>query len=91
MKSFQSLIPDHLKMQAVPTSWSDVEAAVTAVQAQWDSKSRETRAARAKTWMRRMCNGMHNHSSALKMLPSESEYVSLVAGSVTMIVKVRVA
>lgn len=35
-----------------------------------------------------MCNGMNNHATALKMLPTESEYVSIIGGAVAMIIKV---
>ncbi|KAK1995569.1 hypothetical protein LX36DRAFT_157800 [Colletotrichum falcatum] len=41
----------------------------------------------ATTGVRRMCNGLNNHSTALKMLPSESEWVSVIAGTVSMVVK----
>jgi hypothetical protein len=88
MKNFQSLVPEHMRMTSLPTSWAEVENAVSVVQAQWDTKIKETHIGRAKEWVRRMCNGMNNHSNALKMLPSDSEYISLVAGSVTMIIKV---
>ncbi|KAK7424338.1 hypothetical protein QQX98_000606 [Neonectria punicea] len=87
MTKFQDLVPVQLKTDGSPTSWEDIWAAATEAQAQWEAKAKETRVGQVKHWVRRMCNGMNNHSSALKMLPSESEYVSLVAGSVTMIIK----
>jgi PAS domain-containing protein len=88
MKRFQDLVPGELKTTPLPRKWSDVEFAISEVQARWDVRSKETNIARAKEWVRKMCNGMNNHSTALEMLPKESEYVSLVAGSVTMIIKV---
>ncbi len=88
MKEFQDLVPADMKSSSLPTSWDDVEAAVATVQARWETKGKDGHVTRAKGWVRKMCNGLHNHSTALKMLPSESEYVSLVAGAVTMIIKV---
>lgn len=86
MKSFQNLFSERLQTAFSPRSWAEVDLAVSKVQAQWDLK-KKTHAGRAKEWIRKMCNGMNNHSTALKMLPSDSEYVSLVAGAVTMIIK----
>jgi len=88
MNSFQRLVPEHMRTTSLPTSWAEVELAVSEVQAQWDTKIKVTRIGQAKEWVRKMCNGMNNHSTALNMLPSGSEYVSLVAGAVTMIIKV---
>lgn len=88
MKSFQRLVPEHMRTTSLPTSWAEVEFAVSEVQAQWDTKVKETHVGRAKEWIRKMGNGMQNHSMALNMLPSSSEYVSLVAGAVAMIIKV---
>jgi len=88
MAGFQKLVPDHLKSNQLPTSWDDVQLAAAQVQAQWEAKAKEGHLGRAKGWIRKMCNGMNNHATALKMLPSDSEYVSLVAGSVSMIIKV---
>lgn len=75
----------------MPTSWDDVVSAATKVQAQWETKATDSRAGRARDVVRRMCNGLNNHATALKMLPTESEYLSIVGGSVSMIIKVRYA
>ncbi|KPM38460.1 hypothetical protein AK830_g8093 [Neonectria ditissima] len=87
MGKFQDLVPGQLKTDGSPTSWEDIWSAATEAQTQWETRAKETRVGQVKHWVRRMCNGMNNHSTALKMLPSESEYVSLVAGSVSMIIK----
>ena len=87
-KRFQDLVPGH-RSHKVPATWDDVQAAVLAVQSQWEAKSKDSHIGQAREWFRKMCNGMNNHSTALKMLPSDSEYVSLIAGSVAMIIKVR--
>lgn len=89
MKSFQGLVPEELRTAPMPTSWSEVELAVSTVQAQWDAKNKDSQMARTKQWIRKMCNGLNNHSTALEMLPKESEYVSLIGGAVSMIIKVR--
>jgi hypothetical protein len=88
MKNFQALVPDHLKTTSLPTRWEDVELTLSEVQAQWESKNRDSNFGRVKQWTRKMCDGLNNHSNALAMLPAGSEYVSLVAGAVTMIIKV---
>lgn len=88
MQAFQDLVPSQLRTTIIPRSWADVETAVTEVQQQWGAKNKESYFGKATLWVRKMCNGMHNHSMALKMLPAESEYVSLFAGAVSMIIKV---
>lgn len=88
MKDFQALIPDELKTTIIPTSWSDVETAVSTVQDHWESRSQGNKTSKAKEWFRKMCNGLHNHKALLDLLPKESEYVSVIAGAVTMIIKV---
>ncbi|KDN64255.1 hypothetical protein CSUB01_01348 [Colletotrichum sublineola] len=87
MQSFQALVPNHLSEATSPRSWDDVMQAVTTVQAQWDSKYIDSNIERAKERVRKMCNGLNNHSTALKMLPSETEWVSVIAGTVSMVVK----
>lgn len=90
MKKFQALVPQEFRSTTVvPKSWTDVEHAVSAVQSKWDSKPKDSQVSRTKQWLRKMCNGMHDHSAALGMLPKDSEYVSLVGGAVIMIIKVR--
>lgn len=51
-------------------------------------KAKDTRIGRAKELVRRMGVGMNNHATALKMLPTESEYLGIIGGSVLMIIKV---
>lgn len=88
MENFQALVP-WTRDSEMPTSWDDVVSAATKVQAQWETKAKDSRAGRARDVVRRMCNGLNNHATALKMLPTESEYLSIVGGSVSMIIKVR--
>lgn len=88
MQAFQSLVPEELRTTAIPTSWSDVDTAVSTVQKHWESQSHGSKTSQAKKWFRKMCNGLHNHRAALDLLPKESEYVSVIAGSVTLIIKV---
>lgn len=87
MRKFQDLVPG-TKAHEVPTSWDDVVLAATEVQAGWEARAKDTRTGRVRRLVRKMFNGMNNHATALKMLPTESEYVSLVGGSVLMIIKV---
>ncbi|KAH8658137.1 hypothetical protein BX600DRAFT_500135 [Xylariales sp. PMI_506] len=90
MRKFQASLPAGPSNSPIPTCWKDVESAVSDVQAQWDAKASSSQAGRVKTKLRKMCEGLHNHSNALKILPSESEYVSVIAGSITMVVKASV-
>ncbi|KAL1854413.1 hypothetical protein Daus18300_011432 [Diaporthe australafricana] len=85
--SFQSLIPEELRTTTIPTSWSDVETAVSTVQKHWESQAQGSKTSKAGEWFRKMCNGLHNHKALLDLLPKESEYVSVIAGAVTMIIK----
>ena len=87
MRKFQDLVPGS-RTDEVPTCWDDVVLATTKVQVQWEAKAKDTRTGRAKEFVRKMCNGMNNHATALKMLPTESEYVAVIGGSVLMIIKV---
>lgn len=89
MKQFQGLVVDPFQRKAsLPATWEDVEAAVSEVQSQWETRAEESKVAQAKGWLRKMGNGMNNHSAALRLLPMESEYFSIVGGSVSMIIKV---
>jgi hypothetical protein len=86
MNKFRDLVPGNKSNQVV-TCWDDVTAAVAEAQSLWEVKAKDSRAGRVKVLLRKMCNGLNNHATVLKMLPSESEYVSLVYGSVSMIIK----
>lgn len=87
MQHFQELIPEDLRTTGFPKSWSDVETAVSSVQRHWESQS-QSKSSQAKEWLRNMCNGLHNHKAALDLLPKDSEYVSVIAGAITTIIKV---
>lgn len=88
MAKFKSLVPPHLQTNEEISNWDQVETIVSAVQAQWEGKSRHSVINRVKGHFRRMCQGLNNHASVLKMIPSENNYTSLIVGSVTMIIKV---
>lgn len=87
MQSFQSLIPEELRTTVIPRSWSDVDAAISNVQKYWEGQS-QGKTSQAKEWFRKMCNGLHSHKALLDLLPKESEYVSVIAGAINMIIKV---
>jgi hypothetical protein len=89
MKRFQDLVPGAPRNNELPTSWDEVRSATLEAQAGWEKKLKESRASKAREWIRKMCNGLNNHATALKMLPTETEYVSVIAGAVTMVIKVR--
>lgn len=77
-----------MKSSKVPTCWDDVAAAVAETQSLWEARTKDSRVGRVKELLHKMCNGLENHATVLKLLPTESEYVSLVAGSVSLIIKV---
>ncbi|KAI0186131.1 hypothetical protein EV127DRAFT_472894 [Xylaria flabelliformis] len=87
IKDFHKYLPNHLKLAALPKSWSEVELAMSDVEKQWDSRNTDTRIGQANGWVRRMCNGLNNHATVLKLLPAESEYTSLISGAITMFMK----
>ncbi|KAF6819055.1 phytanoyl- dioxygenase family protein [Colletotrichum plurivorum] len=87
MKSFQALFPGQAAQDVRPTSWEDVQHAVSNVQKQWETRQKDSTTGRIRDGFRRMCNTFNNHSTALKMLPSETEWVSVIAGSVSIIIK----
>lgn len=89
MRKFQDLVPVHLRKGVIPASWTEVDAAIQTVQAEWEAKRDGSRFFRAREWIRKMGNGMNNHATALKMLPTESEYITIIAGAVSMVIKVR--
>lgn len=88
MEKFKSLIPSHLRTDEEITTWEQVEAITSAVQFQWEAKSKESVVGRAKALFRRMCQGLNNHAGVLEMIPSQNNYTSLIVGSITMIIKV---
>ncbi|KAH8894174.1 hypothetical protein GQ53DRAFT_839826 [Thozetella sp. PMI_491] len=87
MKNFRSLSQKHTEQALLPTSWEDVNLVISEIQAKWDTKNQESRMTRIKSGFRKLCDGIRNHSAALEMLPSESEYVSVISGCISMILK----
>lgn len=90
MQDFQTLVPEELRTTIIPASWSHMETAVSRVQRHWESQS-QNKSSQAKEWLRKMCNGLHSHKAGLDLLPKGSEYVSVIAGAVAMILKVSQA
>ncbi|SPO04178.1 uncharacterized protein DNG_06861 [Cephalotrichum gorgonifer] len=86
MRKFQSFVTG-ARGNEVPTCWDDVMSAAAEAQSQWETTGKESRIGRVKGWVQKMCNGLNNHATALQMLPSQSEYVSIIAGAVTLIIK----
>ncbi|KAI1129036.1 hypothetical protein F5Y10DRAFT_239073 [Nemania abortiva] len=87
LKDFHECVPDRLKSAGLPKSWSEVEPIISGMQREWDSRNTDTRVGRTNAWVRRMCIGLNNHATVLKLLPAESEYTSLISGAITMFMK----
>ncbi|KAI0437533.1 hypothetical protein F4803DRAFT_538430 [Xylaria telfairii] len=87
IEDFHEFVPNHLKSAPLPKSWSEVELAISSVQKGWDSRNSGSRVGQVNAWVRRMCNGLNNHATVLKLLPAESEYTSLISGAITMFMK----
>lgn len=86
MKDFQDDAPTNSLPTHHAWTWADIEAAVGKVQMQW-KQNHEQSLSSATAVLRKMCHGLHNHSAILKMVPSENNYVSIISGAVSMIIK----
>ena len=69
-------------------SLTDVQAAVIDAKRTWEKKKRLFGGKAQQKYHDVMCN-LDAHSGVLNMLPQSNTYVSVVAGAVTTIVKVR--
>jgi hypothetical protein len=88
MQEFRLAVPEACDRIGRSCTISDVQRIIAQVQEQWDKKDTTNKFGRAKALFHKICNGIHNHSAALKLIPSENNYVSVLSGAINMIVMV---
>lgn len=81
---------ERLDLHSFHPTMSGVVTMVTEVTSQWQTKRQDGRAGKAKRLFHRFCATLDSHSSLLKMLPEGNEYVSIFAGALNAIIKVRI-
>jgi hypothetical protein len=62
---------------------------VTDVEKMWQNKRKEGRRGRTMNYFHRLCRTLDAHSNILEVVPKGNEYVSIFAGTITTIIKVR--
>ena len=90
MRTFQASLgaKETGKPNASIASWDDVRKVVEGMQFRWEQKQQDGKFRKALKGLRKFGNTVQNHSSALKMLPTNNEYVSLFCGALVTVLKV---
>jgi hypothetical protein len=73
----------------MPPSLSSVHNAVQSATLLWRDKRDNTRRGKLKNMLAQVTKSCDNHSDLLSIIPKDDKYVSLIAGSLNSIVKVR--
>jgi hypothetical protein len=73
----------------MPPSLSSVHNAVQSATLLWRDKRDNTRRGKLKNMLAQVTKSCDNHSDLLSIIPKDDKYVSLIAGSLSSIVKVR--
>lgn len=81
---------ERLDLHRFEPTISGVVSMVTAVTSEWQTKRQEGRVGRAKKLFHRFCGTLDSHSSLMKILPEGNEYVAIFAGTLNVIIKVRI-
>jgi hypothetical protein len=74
----------------MPPSLSSVHNAVQSATLLWRDKRDNTKKGKLKNMIAQVAKSCDNHSDLLSIIPKDDKYVSLIAGSLTSIVKVRI-
>lgn len=77
-------------LPAQAESWQDVASVVDKVIARLERKQEKSRFRRATKHLRTFCSTVKAHSTALKMIPSTNEYVSVLYGALATVIQVSV-
>lgn len=90
MKNFQQYVPEDLKDDKPGgyQTWQDVSDVVGRVRSKWEKRKEGNKFKQATTYFRKICTTINDHSNILKLLPTESEYVALLSGSLVVVIKV---
>jgi hypothetical protein len=73
----------------MPPSLSSVHNAVQSATLLWRDKRDNTKRGKLKNMLAQVTKSCDNHSDLLSIIPKDDKYVSLIAGSLNSIVKVR--
>lgn len=87
LKSVQNQYPDDTSPKF--DSWEDVTEVVQKMIARLEQKQSKGKFRRATKHLRSFCNTVKYHSTALKMLPTNNEYVSVFYGALATTIQVR--
>jgi tRNA-dihydrouridine synthase len=70
-------------------SWEDVASTVESMMCRLKEKQETSKFRRATKHLRTFCNTVNAHSTALKMLPTNNDYVSVFYGALATVLQVR--
>lgn len=70
-------------------SWEDVALTVESMMNRLKTKQESGKFRRATNQLRRFCNTINAHSTALKMLPTNNDYISIFYGALSTALRVR--
>jgi hypothetical protein len=70
-------------------TWEDVTSAVESMMRRLQEKQETSKFRRATKHLRTFCNTVNAHSTALKMLPTNNDYVSVFYGALATALQVR--
>lgn len=89
-EKFQRQLQEELRLplQDKSPSLLTLLEAIELAQRSWQAAREETKFGRVKSIFAKVARSMEDHSQILKVLPYTDEYVSLIIGSMTCIVKV---
>ena len=80
---------DRLELETSEPSIENVISKIQEMDRTWKSRRGKGVGGRAATYFRRFCGTLDGHASLLKVLPEGSEYVSVFAGTLNAVIKVR--
>ena len=87
---FTDALPESMKTAQLDSqSWESLYNMIRKLQRQHEAKHSKGLLGQTKQRFHRICETIENHSSALKLIPTESEYTSIICGTLGTITKVR--
>ncbi|KAL8734031.1 MAG: hypothetical protein Q9166_001792 [cf. Caloplaca sp. 2 TL-2023] len=91
-KAFQKCLPKgHVsRIEDGPPRFKAVYEAVATADSAWKKNRERTNVGRMKTLFGKVCGSLENHRTLFAVIPSGDKYISLVAGSISAIVKATV-
>lgn len=80
---------DQLDVKKYEPTMAGVIGLVADVQKTWQGKRKYGKRGKAMGYFHRLCRTLDAHSNILEVIPKGNEYVSIFAGTITTIIKVR--